>query len=165
MVVRSCPAGSGVPARVLPAGVLVPQGVGLLLSLSPGLVAVQVAETPALEVLLNLCHRESGQQLFAELVVLDDAFALAVVLVHPHRLEARRARQQFVGHLVVRRPATIDLIVRAFGAEHVKESHSRNLAERARYKYRKRNQPAGGRAGRTQIWRLSRPPGGPRSWL
>jgi hypothetical protein len=91
------PSGSG----SVPAVPLLPEVVSLLASLKPGLLTVEMAEAAAVEVLVNLGGGEAGQHLFPERVVLDDAFPLAVVLVHAHGLETGCAREQFVGDVVV----------------------------------------------------------------
>ncbi|HEY5396194.1 MAG TPA: hypothetical protein VIL16_12435, partial [Trebonia sp.] len=67
-------------AGLVPAVLLLPEVVRLLAGEPLGLVAVQVAVAVILEVLVDLGRGEAGQHLLAELVVLDDAFALAVVL-------------------------------------------------------------------------------------
>jgi hypothetical protein len=107
----------------VPAVPLLPEEVSLLPSLEPGLLAVQVAEAPAVEVLVNLRRGEAGQHLLAEGVVLHDALPLAVMLVHAHCLETSCAREQFVGDVVVAEAAAVHLVVSALGAEHVKQSH------------------------------------------
>jgi hypothetical protein len=68
------------------------------------------------------------QELLPELVVLGDALALAVVLVHAHGLEAGRARQELVRDLVVRPPAAVDIVMGVVGAEEVEKSHRPELS-------------------------------------
>jgi hypothetical protein len=107
----------------VPAVLLLPEVICLLLGLEPGLITVQVTEASAVEVLVNLRRGKAGQQFLAERVVLGDAFPLAVMLVHAHGLKAGRARQQVVRDLVVWYPAAVHLVVGALGAAPVKESH------------------------------------------
>src|SRR3974377_1667633 len=95
----------------VPAVLLLPEVVRLLLGPDAGLLAVQVTEPSAAEVLLDLRRGEAGQQFLAELVMLDDAFPLAVMLIHAHRLEADRAREQLVGDLVVWYPIAVNLVI------------------------------------------------------
>ena len=105
---RQC---QGDRCRSVPAVLLLPEVVRLLAGEPLGLVPVQVAVAVILEVLVDLGHGEPGQHLLAELVVLDDSLALAVVLVHPHRLEAGRAGQQLMRDLMMGPPAAVDLVV------------------------------------------------------
>jgi hypothetical protein len=95
----------------VPAVLLLPEVIRLLAGEPLGLVPVQVAVAVVLEVLLDLRHGEPGEHLLAELVVLDNALALAVVLVHAHRLEAGRAGQQFMRDLMMGPSAAVDLVV------------------------------------------------------
>src|SRR5579863_3682885 len=111
-----------------PAVPLLPEEVGLVAGHPAGLVPVEVTVAALLEVLVDLRRREPGEQLLAELVVLDDALALPVVLVHAHGLEARRARQELVAHLMVRPPAAVDVVVGVLGAEEVEKSHGPELS-------------------------------------
>ena len=97
--------------RSVPAVLLLPEVVRLLAGESLGLVAVQVAVAVIGEVLVDLRRGEAGQHLLAEFVMLDDALALAVVLVQAHRLKAGRARQQLMRDLMVGPPAAVDLVV------------------------------------------------------
>jgi predicted membrane-bound spermidine synthase len=121
---------SALPARrLVPAVLLLPEMVRLLPGLLPGLVPVQVAEAATIEVLVNLRRSEASEQFLANRVMLEDALPLAVVLVPAHRFEAGRARQQFVRDVMVRHPTAVDLVVSAFSAKPVKESHCRNLAD------------------------------------
>ncbi len=121
---------SALPARrLVPAVLVLPQMARLLPGLLPGLLPVQVAEAATVEVLVNFRRREASEQFLANRVMLENALPLAVMLVHAHRLEADRARQQFVRDVMVRHPTALDLVVSAFSAKPVKESHSRNLAD------------------------------------
>lgn len=99
----------------------------LLQRLTPGLLAVQVPEVAALKMLVHLGGDEAGEQFLGERVVRGDSLALAVVLVHPHRLEARRTREQFVGDARVIL-AAIYLAVRVLGEFVLKKSHVARLA-------------------------------------
>ncbi len=83
----------------------------MLLGLEPRLIAVQVTEAAAVEVLVDLRRGETSEQFLAERVVLDDALPLAVMLVHAHGLEAGRAGQQLVRNVMVWHPAAVDVIV------------------------------------------------------
>src|ERR1700677_1104684 len=114
-----------VSRRVVLTVLLVVQPGGLLLGHVPGLPAVQVTVAALVEVLVHLRGGEAGDHFLAERVMLDDAFALAVVLVHPHCLEASGAGQQFVCYIPVLHPAVVHLTVRLTSAQHVKESHGR----------------------------------------
>ena len=96
--------------RSVPAVLLLPEVVRLLAGESLGLVAVQVAVAVVGEVLVDLRRGEAGQHLLAQFVMLDDALALAMVLVHAHRLEAGRARQQLMRDLMMGPPAAVDLV-------------------------------------------------------
>ena len=99
------------PTGSVPAVLLLPEVVRLLAGEPLRLVPVQVPVAVVGEVLVDLGRREPGQHLLAELVVLDDALALAVVLVHAHRLEAGRAGQQLMRDLMMGPSAAVDLIV------------------------------------------------------
>lgn len=63
-------------------------------------------ERTPLEKLAHLGRGEAGKQFHAE------SFPFAVVLAHPHRLEASRSGQQLVRHVRMRHLAAIDLTIR-----------------------------------------------------
>ncbi len=88
---------------------MIEEPLGLLLSHAHSLPAVQVTEAAMLEVLVQLGGNEAGQQLLRELVMLNLALTLLVMLKHPHRLKADRAGQQLVRNAAVRLAATVNL--------------------------------------------------------
>lgn len=98
---------------------------GLLLSHAPSLPAVQVTEVALLEVLVQLGGDEAGEQLLGELVMLNLALTLLVMLKHPHRLEADRAGQQLVRHAGVRLAATVNLAMCGLCVITAEKSHGR----------------------------------------
>jgi aminoglycoside phosphotransferase (APT) family kinase protein len=110
--------------RSVPAVLLLPEVVRLLAGESLGLVAVQVAVAVIGEVLVDLRRGEAGQHLLAEFVMLDDALALSVMLVHAHRGEAGRARQQLMRDLMMGPPAAVDLVVGFPRLAPFKKSHA-----------------------------------------
>jgi hypothetical protein len=74
-----------------------------------------VAEASVLEVLVHFGRGKAGQQLLAQSVVFDDALALAVMLVHAHRLEADGAGKHFMRDVGVGHPTAVKLVVRVSG--------------------------------------------------
>lgn len=87
------------------------EALGLLLSHAHGLPSVQVTEAALLEVLVHLGGNETGQQFLGELVMLDLALALLVMLEHSHRFETDGTGQQLMRNAPVRLAAAVDLAV------------------------------------------------------
>jgi hypothetical protein len=102
---------------------LVVQVLGLLPGLRVSLISVQVTEEVTFEVLVDLSGGEAGEQLFRHRVVHRLAVGLAVLLVHPHGLEAGCARDQLVGYMVTWMIWVVELLVSALRAELVEEVH------------------------------------------
>lgn len=98
---------------------------GLLLSHAHSLSPVQVTEAALLEVLVQLGGDEAGEQLLGELVMLNLALTLLVMLKHPHRLETDRAGQQLVRNAAVRLAATVNLAMCGLCVITAEKSHGR----------------------------------------
>lgn len=104
---------------------MIEQTLGLLLSHAHGLPAVQVTKAALLEMLVKLGGDEAGEQLLGELVMLDLALALLVMLEHPHRLEADRAGQELMRDAAVRLAATVNLAMCGLCVITTEKSHGR----------------------------------------
>jgi hypothetical protein len=104
---------------------MIEESPGLLLSHAHSLPAVQVTEAALLEVLVHLGGDEAGKQLLGELVMLDLALTLLVMLKHPHRLEADRTSQQLVRNAAVRLAATVNLAMCGLCVITAEKSHGR----------------------------------------
>lgn len=96
---------------------------GLLLSHPHGLPTVQVTEAALLEMLVHLGGDEAGEQFLGELVMLDLAVALLVMLEHAHRLEPDRTGQHLVREAPVLLAAAVDLAMRGLCVIIPEKSH------------------------------------------
>jgi hypothetical protein len=103
---------------------------GLLLSHAHRLAAVQVTEAALLEVLVQLGGDEAGEQFLGELVMLNLALTLLVMLKHPHRLEADGAGQQLVRNAGVLLAATVNLAMCGLRVITSEKSHGRQSSRR-----------------------------------
>jgi hypothetical protein len=104
---------------------VIEESLGLFLSHAHSLPAVQVTEAALLEMLVQLGGDEAGEQLLGELVMLNLALTLLVMLKHPHRLEADRTGQQLVRNAAVRLAATVNLPMCGLHVITAEKSHDR----------------------------------------